>query len=335
MIERVTVIAEAGVNHNGDLGLAKRLVEAAAAADADLVKFQTFRADRLAVAVAPKADYQKVLTGSDESQVAMLKGLELSDDMHVEIQAHCAAQGIDFFSTGFDVESINFLYGLGQRRFKVPSGEITNLPLMRRIGCLGLPVILSTGMSTLDEVAAALDVLESAGARREQITILHCTTEYPTPYTDVNLRAMETLRQTFGTPVGYSDHTQGIEVAVAAVALGATMIEKHFTLDRSLPGPDHQASLEPDELTAMVTAIRHIEAALGQPQKVVAASEAKNLPIARKSIVAKKAIARGEVLREDNLTVKRPGTGLSPMRWDEVIGTAAARDFAPDDAIEV
>lgn len=335
MMTRVTVIAEAGVNHNGDLALAKQLVDAAAAADADLVKFQTFKADKVVVASAPKAAYQQVSTDAEESQIAMLKELELSDAAHVEIKEHCERQGVEFFSTGFDLLSVDFLYELGQRQFKVPSGEITNLPLMRHIGRLGLPVILSTGMSTLDDIGAALEAIEGAGTRREQITILHCTTEYPAPYADVNLRVLETLREAFGTAVGYSDHTQGIEVAIAAVALGATMIEKHFTLDRTLPGPDHQASLEPEELTAMVTGIRHIEAAMGRPEKVVMPSEAKNVPIARKSIVAKAAIAKGETLTEDNLAVKRPGTGVSPMSWDDVVGTVATRDFAVDDLIEI
>ena len=333
MTDRVTVIAEAGVNHNGDPEMALSLVDAAAAAGADLVKFQTFKADRLAVAAAPKAAYQKATTDTAESQLAMLKSLELSDAMHEAVKARCAAQGIEFFSTGFDIDSVDYLYELGQRRFKVPSGEITNLPLLRRIGQYGLPVIVSTGMSTLDEIDAALAVLEAAGTARESITILHCTTEYPAPYNDVNLRVLETLRATFGTAVGYSDHTAGIEVAIAAVALGARTIEKHFTLDRSLPGPDHRASLEPNELAAMVAAIRHIEAALGQPEKVVTRSEAKNLAIARKSIVAKVAIAKGEVLSADNLTVKRPGTGVSPMLWDDVVGTTADRDYAADDAI--
>lgn len=330
---KTLIIAEAGVNHNGDLVLARQLVDVAAEADADLVKFQTFSADRLVTAHAEKAEYQNLTTDAGESQHAMIRRLELTRDMHEALIAHCKSRGIQFFSTGFDPESIDLLAELGLDRFKVPSGEITNLPYLRHVGHYGKPVILSTGMANLGEIEAALDVLEHAGTSRDRITVLHCNTEYPTPMADVNLRAMLAIRDAFGVAVGYSDHTAGIEVAIAAVALGATVIEKHFTLDRALPGPDHKASLEPDELKAMVAAIRNIERAMGDGIKRPSASEAKNISIARKSLVAACAIRAGEIFNERNLTVKRPGTGLSPMRWDEVLGRKAPRDFAPDELI--
>lgn len=330
----VLIIAEAGVNHNGDITMAKQLVAVAAAAGADLVKFQTFDAAMLVSAEAPKADYQIAATGDNESQYEMVRKLELSRADHEVLIADCAAHGIGFFSTAFDTGSFDMLIGLGLDRVKIPSGEITNLPFLRHIAGCGLPVIVSTGMATIAEIDAALAVLEAGGTARSDVTLLHCNTEYPTPMADVNLRAMANLGAAFGTAVGYSDHTQGIEVAIAAVALGATVIEKHFTLDRGLPGPDHLASLEPAELAAMVAAIRNIEAALGDGIKRPSASEAKNRPIARKSIVAARAIAKGEVLTADNLTAKRPGTGISPMAWDDVVGRRAARDFAADEPIE-
>ena len=330
---KTLIIAEAGVNHNGDVALAKKLIDAAAKAGADLVKFQTFNADRLATRTAAKADYQTQTTGGAETQHAMLQRLELSEAMHHELIEHCACRQIGFLSTGFDIESVDLLFGLGQNLFKIPSGEITNLPYLRHIGRLGKEVILSTGMATLSEVEAAIEALETAGTPRSRITVLHCTTEYPTPMDEVNLRAMQTLRSAFGVRVGYSDHTQGIEVAIAAVAMGATVIEKHFTLDRSLPGPDHKASLEPEELKAMVAAIRNIERALGDGIKRLTSSEAKNRPIARKSIVASRDIRVGEIFSSENLTTKRHGTGISPMRWDEVIGQRAGCDFAADESI--
>lgn len=329
------IIAEAGVNHNGDLWLAKQLIDVAAEAGADLVKFQTFKADRLATRTAKKADYQTQTTDSDESQHEMLRRLELTEEMHRELIAHCAARNIGFFSTGFDIESINLLLSLGQDHFKIPSGEITNLPYLRHIGQLGKAVILSTGMATLGDIEAALDVLEQAGTARAQITVLHCTTEYPTPMNEVNLRAMQSIHAAFDVAVGYSDHTPGIEVAIAAVAMGATVIEKHFTLDRNLPGPDHKASLEPDELKAMVAAIRNIEVALGDGIKRLTQSEARNKPVTRKSLVASKAIMTGDVFSVENITTKRPGTGVSPMRWDDVIGRIARRDFEINELIEV
>jgi N,N'-diacetyllegionaminate synthase len=333
MIQRTLIIAEAGVNHNGDLAVAMQLVDAAAEAGADLVKFQTFSSDRLVTQHAPKADYQTQAMGNTQSQFAMLKKLELSPQMHRDLISYCGLKNIDFFSTGFDIESLNYLASLGLDRFKIPSGEITNLPYLRHVGAFGKSVILSTGMATLGEIEAALDVLETAGTPRSRITVLHCNTEYPTPMQDVNLRAMCSIRDAFGVEVGYSDHTPGIEVPVAAVALGATVIEKHLTLDRNLPGPDHKASLEPDEFVAMVSAIRNIEQAMGDGIKRPSPSESKNKPIARKSLVATRAIRAGEVFTQDNVIAKRPGMGVSPMRWDEVIGRTAVRDFLADELI--
>lgn len=335
MNKRVLIIAEAGVNHNGDMNMARRLIDAAADAGADLVKFQTFNANRLVTRSAKKADYQASATGASESQHTMLQRLELSEAMHHELIAHCATRGIGFFSTAFDLESIDMLTGLGQKIFKVPSGEITNLPYLRHTARAGTPLILSTGMATMADIEAAIDAVEQAGTPRSALTVLHCTTEYPTPMAEVNLRAMQSIGMAFGVAVGYSDHTPGIEVAIAAVAMGAQVIEKHFTLDRTLPGPDHQASLEPHELTAMVTAIRNIEVALGDGIKRLTPSEARNKPIARKSLVAARAIDAGEVFTQENLTCKRPGTGMSPMRWDDVIGRRASRAFDADELIEL
>lgn len=332
----VLIIAEAGVNHNGSLAHARELVEIAAEAGADLVKFQSFRADALVTTEARKADYQKRTTGAAESQYEMLRRLELSQDDHLALVEACRAARIGFFSTGFDLDSIDMLVGLGADRIKVPSGEITNLPYLRHVAATGLPVILSTGMAEMDEVRDAVAALEAGGVARDRLTILHCNTEYPTPMSDVNLRAMAAMGEAFGTAYGYSDHTAGIEVAIAAVALGATVIEKHFTLSRDLPGPDHAASLEPNELFAMVRAIRNIEQAMaGDGIKRPSPSEARNRPIARRSIVAAQAIAAGEAFSADNLAVKRPATGLSPMRWDEVIGRPASRAFAADEVIEL
>jgi N,N'-diacetyllegionaminate synthase len=330
----VLIIAEAGVNHNGDFELAKCLIDAAAEAGADLVKFQTFNAERLATHTAPKAEYQTRTTGEAQSQFAMLRQLELSAEMHETLIAYCRKCNIGFFSTGFDIESLNYLASLGADRFKIPSGEITNLPYLRHVGAFGKPVILSTGMATLGEIEAALEVLEAAGTPRTQITVLHCNTEYPTPMQDVNLHAMCSIRDAFGVAVGYSDHTPGIEVPIAAVALGATVIEKHLTLDRNLPGPDHKASLEPYEFAAMVRAIRNIEKAMGDGIKRPSSSEAKNKPIARKSLVAAKPICAGEQFTAENVTAKRPGTGISPMRWDEVMGLVARRDYQKDELID-
>ena len=335
MKKPVLVIAEAGVNHNGDLALAKQLIDVAADAGADLVKFQTFSAKRLATQQAKKADYQTLITGSAETQYQMLSCLELSENMHHKLVDYCARRNIEFFSTGFDVESVDFLINLGINHFKIPSGEITNMPYLRHIGQFGKPVIISTGISTMGEIEAAINVLVEGGTTRSLITLLHCTSEYPVPMTEVNLRAMQTMQMAFGVDVGYSDHTVGIEVSIAAVALGATVIEKHFTLDRNMPGPDHKASLEPDELKSMVSAIRNIEIALGNGIKRPMQSELRNKSVVRKSIVASRVIKSGEVLSAKNITVKRPGTGISPMSWDAVIGRKAIRDFAIDDLIEL
>jgi len=333
MTHKTIIIAEAGVNHNGDIQLAKQLIDAAAAANADLVKFQTFNANRQVTRSAKKADYQTQTTNSTESQHEMLHRLELTEAMHHELIAHCAVHNIGFFSTGFDIESVDLLVSLGQDQFKIPSGEITNLPYLRHIGRLGKAVILSTGMATLGEIEAAIDALEQSGTPRVNMTVLHCTTEYPTPMAEVNLRAMQSIHTALGVSVGYSDHTPGIEVAIAAVAMGACVIEKHFTLNRNLPGPDHQASLEPEELKAMVAAIRNIDLALGDGIKRLTPSEVRNKPIARKSLVASRAIKAGEVFSAQNITTKRPGTGISPMRWDEVMGQIARKDYQKDDLI--
>ena len=333
---KTIIIAEAGVNHNGDIDLAKKLVVEAAAAGVDLVKFQTFLANKIVSSTAPKAEYQKRTTESGESQFEMIQKLELSRESHEVLIEECRRQGIGFFSTAFDPESFDMLLDLGcVDLIKIPSGEITNLPLLRYMTRLGKPVLLSTGMANLGEVEAAIQVIEAAGTPRHLITILHCTTEYPTPMEDVNLRAMVSMKQAFGVAVGYSDHTPGTEVAIAAAALGATVIEKHFTLDRNLPGPDHKASLEPHELKAMVNAIRNIEVALGDGIKQPSCSELINKPIARKSIVARREINVGELFSEDNLAAKRPGTGISPMFWDEIIGKIARRNFAVDELIEL
>jgi N-acetylneuraminate synthase len=335
MIKKTLIIAEAGVNHNGDPALAKQLVACAAAAGADIVKFQSFIASKLVSPLASKAHYQKANTDPCESQLEMIRKLELSEADHVTLIEECRRHGIRFLSTAFDVESFDMLVALGVDLLKIPSGEVTNLPFLRHVASTGRPMLLSTGMATLGEIEAALDVIERAGTPRDRITVLHCSTEYPTPMPDVNLRAMCSMKHAFGVNIGYSDHTVGIEVAIAAVAMGATVIEKHFTTDRNLPGPDHRASLEPAEMKAMVEAIRNIEIALGDGIKRPTASEQKNKPIARKSLVAAMPIRAGELFTADNLAAKRPGTGISPMRWDEVLGRTASRDYAPDEMIEL
>ena len=332
---KTLIIAEAGVNHNGDLEIAKRLIDVAAGAGADLVKFQTFSGDRLATSVAKQADYQIQNTDVQTSQRSMLQKLELNEEMHEVLINHCQVSGIGFFSTGFDIESVNLLIKLGQRRFKIPSGEITNLPLLRHIGKQGKEVILSTGMSTLSEIEKAIQAIEDAGTSRQSITVLQCTSAYPTPMADVNLKAMQIIGEKFHVAIGYSDHTVGIETAIAAVALGATVIEKHFTLDRTLPGPDHKASLEPSELHQMIAAIRNIEISIGDGVKRVMPSELENIEIARKSIVASQRILTGELFSTHNLTSKRPGNGISPMKWDEVIGKKAQKDFSVDETIVI
>jgi len=331
----VFIIAEAGVNHNGSLNLAKRLVDAAAEAGADAVKFQTFKASNLVSKNAQKADYQKHPTLKDETQHSMLTKLELDDEAHGIIIEYCKKKNILFLSTPFDIDSVDMLNNLGMPIYKIPSGEITNLIYLRHIGRLGKEIILSTGMSSLEEVGDALDVLENEGIPRAKITVLHATTEYPCPIDEVNLKAMLTIKKTFRVKVGYSDHTSGIEVPIAAVALGACVIEKHFTLDRAMDGPDHKASLEPDELKSMVSAIRNIEQALGSGVKKPSHCELKNIPVSRKSIVAIRNIKKGELFSEQNLGTKRPGYGISPMRWDEVLGKTAVRNFVVDEQIEL
>jgi N,N'-diacetyllegionaminate synthase len=329
------VIAEAGVNHDGDIDVALRMIDAAAQAGANFVKFQTFRADQVATRSAAKARYQSQSTGAGESQYEMLRRLELTREMHEILIARARARGIAFLSTPFDVPSVDLLVDLGLDVLKVPSGEITNVPYLRHVGGCGASVILSTGMATLDEVAAALATLEAAGTPRRRITVLHCTTAYPADIRDVNLRAMVSMRDAFDVAVGYSDHTIGIEVPMAAVALGATVIEKHFTLDRSRPGPDHQASLEPRELEAMIQSIRRVEQALGDGIKRPSPGEIENLSAARRAIVAAVAIRAGERFSPDNVTTKRAGAGMSSARWDEILGRTAPRDFAVDECIEL
>lgn len=333
-MSKVLIIAEAGVNHNGSLQIAKQLVDKAVETGVDIIKFQTFKSDKLVSKAARQAEYQQRNIGNgDEGQLAMLKKLELSVEEHYDLMEYCKARDIRFLSTAFDMESIDFLHTLNMGLWKIPSGEITNYPYLKKIASFHEPIILSTGMCELSDIAAALKVLWDEGVRKEQISILHCNTEYPTPYKDVNLRAMLEIGEKFGVKIGYSDHTQGIEVPIAAVALGATVIEKHFTLDKTMEGPDHKASLEPEELKAMVSAIRHIEQALGTGHKTISESERKNIEIARKSIVAANPIKKGEILTEEKLTVKRPGTGISPMRWNDVLGTVATRDYSEEDMI--
>lgn len=329
----IFIIAEAGVNHNGSKELAMKMIDTAKEAGADAVKFQTFKAEKLVSRRAEKADYQKETTDGGESQFEMIKKLELDVDTHRELKQRCDDLGIIFMSTPFDHDSIDLLAELGLDIFKIPSGEITNLPYLRKIGRLNKKIILSTGMAEMSEIKDALDALEKAGTDKANITVLHANTEYPTPMEDVNLRAMETIGREFGVRYGFSDHTQGIEADIAAAALGACVIEKHFTLDKNMPGPDHKASLEPHELKAMVKAIRNIEKAMGTGIKKPSPSETKNIKIARKSIVAAKSIKKGETLTEINLAVKRPGGGKSPMLWDSVVGTKAEKDYNEDDMI--
>ncbi|MEE3392711.1 MAG: N-acetylneuraminate synthase [Lachnospiraceae bacterium] len=330
---KVIIIAEAGVNHNGSIELAKKLADKAKEAGADIVKYQTGKPENLVAKSAKMAEYQKENTGKDESQFQMLKKLMLPFDAFDEIFAYCESIGIMPLSTPFDLESIDYLNKKNMPFWKVPSGEITNLPYLEKIAKTGKSVVMSTGMSTLAEVKAAVKLLKDNGSG--DITVLQCNTQYPTPYEDVNLRAMLTMKEDLGLPVGYSDHTRGIEIPIAAVAMGASIIEKHFTLDRNMEGPDHKASLEPDELRSMVDSIRHVEAALGSGIKQVSDSERPNIAVARKSIVARCDIKKGELLSEENITTKRPGNGIDPMKWHEVTGTKAVRDFKEDELIEL
>ncbi len=331
--QNVYIIAEAGVNHNGSLQTACQLVDAASDAGADAVKFQTFKAEKLVSKTAPKADYQKQNTDHQESQFDMIKKLELDDDAHKTLIAYCKKRDIDFLSTPFDTDSAAMLHKLGLPLFKIPSGEITNLPYLRTLGGYNKHIILSTGMASIGEVEAAVNILTTAGTAREKIVLLHANTQYPTPIEDVNLLAMETMGAAFSVNYGYSDHTTGIEVPIAAVARGATVIEKHFTLDKNMDGPDHKASLEPYELTSMVRGIRRIEKAMGDGIKRPSKSEKANIAIARKSIIVSCQIKKGEKITKDNITVKRPGTGISPMRWDEIIGSYATKDYNVDDLL--
>ena len=329
------IIAEAGVNHNGSMGIAKKLVDVAVEAGVNAVKFQTFKAENVISKFARKAEYQRKTFSKSETQLEMVKRLELDVNAHEELMVYCREKGMMFLSSPFDLESIELLNELGVKIFKIPSGEITNLPYLRKIGRLKRKKILSTGMADMREIENALDILQEAGTPKDSIVVLHCNTEYPTPMEDVNLKAMLTIRDTFGVNVGYSDHTSGIEVPIAAVALGATVIEKHFTLDKNMDGPDHSASLDRVELERMVTAIRNIEKAMGDGSKRPSSSELKNMPVVRKSLVAARDIKKGDMFTEDNVTIKRPGTGISPMEWDSIIGGKAIRDFNEDELIEL
>lgn len=332
-MNNIYIIAEAGVNHNGDIRIAYQLVDAAKEAGADAVKFQTFKAEKLVAKAAPKAEYQKKVTNTDESQAEMLKRLELTQEEYIDLKHYCDAKGIQFLSTPFDEESVDFLNGLGLPVMKIPSGEITNLPLLVKIAHTGKKIFMSTGMCKMEEVEAAIGVLEKNGAG--EIVVLHCNTEYPTPFEDVNLLAMNRMAQILKKQTGYSDHTSGIEIPIAAAAMGAVVIEKHFTLSRDMAGPDHKASLEPDELSQMVKSIRNVEAARGNGEKMPSESEKKNICVARKSIVASRRICAGEAFSNNNLTTKRPGNGISPMCWEDVIGKKAKRDFEEDELIEL
>jgi len=333
--KKVVIIAEAGVNHNGDVNIAKQLIDAAAEAKADYVKFQTFQSNKVISSFAEQASYQYKNTGIKESQLEMVQKLELSKQDHQLLLDHCKKTNIKFFSTSFDLPSTRFLRKLNLGLFKIPSGEITNLPYLSLIGGYNTEIILSTGMADLGEIEQAIRVLEKNGTERNKITLLHCTTEYPAPFEEVNLKAMNTLREAFGTEVGYSDHTEGIEVAIAATALGASVIEKHFTLDKSLPGPDHKASLDPVELKKMVYSIRLIEKSLGDGRKEPSQSEIRNKSVARKSLVAKKLIKKGDKFTRNNIAIKRPGNGISPMKIDDVLGRKAIRTFTTDEMIEI
>ena len=329
----VYIIAEAGVNHNGSFDLAKKLVDKAKEAGADCIKFQTFVSSNLVSKSANKAEYQKQQTNTKESQYEMLRKLELSFDDFAELSKYCKSKEIEFVSTAFDLDSIDFLNQLDMPFWKIPSGEITNLLYLIKIASTDKPIVMSTGMATIQEIEDAMKILYDNGAN--DVTILHCTTEYPAPYNEVNLKVIETIKEKFHVNIGYSDHTKGIEIPIAAVAMGATVIEKHFTLDSNMEGPDHKASLEPDELKAMVDAIRNVEISIGDGVKKPSVSEIKNIAIARKSIIAKTDIKKGEILTEDNITVKRPGNGISPMKWFDVIGQESIRDFAEDELIEI
>ena len=334
-MKSIEIIAEIGVNHNGDLALAKKLVDEAVIAGVDTVKFQTFFAEELATNDAPRARYQKIESEADDLQRGMLKALELEPASWVKLRDYVKENNLSFLSTAFEEKSIELLVELGQRRFKIPSGEINNVPYLRKVGALGYPILLSTGMATMGEIETALEILESAGTSHDDIIVLHCTSEYPARFEEINLRAMGAIREKFDVKVGYSDHTLGIEVPIAAVALGAVVIEKHFTLDRSLDGPDHKASLDPSGLRAMVKAIRNIELSIGSEGKERSEGEEENLKVVRKSIVARRSIKKGQVISERDICTKRPGTGVSAARWDDVIGSKATRSFKKDELIQL
>ncbi len=331
--KKVLIIAEAGVSHNGDFDLARKMIDVAVDCGVDIIKFQTFKSENLVTKTASKANYQIKNTGKNDSQLSMLKKLELREIDFINLKKYCEEKKIKFFSTGFDLESLAFLKELNMGLWKVPSGEITNLPYLEFIGKSNEPVILSTGMSTMDEIEAAIEILVKSGTERSKITVLHCNTDYPTRFEDVHMNAMNTIKERLDISVGYSDHTPGVEVSLAAVALGAEVIEKHFTLDKTFEGPDHKASLDPEELRILVTQIRNIEKSLGRFEKIPSVSEIKNIQVARKSIVAKTKIKQGDPFTSYNLTTKRPGTGISPMKWYEVIGTTAKKDYEEDELI--
>lgn len=335
MLKKVFIVAEAGVNHNGSLLIAKKLIDAAAIAKADAIKFQAFKAGAIVSKQAPKAFYQKNNNGLKESQFVMLKKLELDKSSLKELINYCNFKKIIFLASPFDLDSIDLLRKLGLKAIKIPSGEITNLPYLRKIGALNKKILLSSGMSTIKEIKAALNILTSSGTKKSNITILQCNTEYPTPFEDANLKAIQTLREVFKVYVGYSDHTLGIEIPIAAAALGASVIEKHFTLNKDMDGPDHKASLEPDELKMMIRAIRNTEKALGNGIKKPSKSETKNINIVRKSIIASRTIKKGDVFTEDNITTKRPGNGINPMKWDRIIGRKSKKNFKEDELIRI
>lgn len=330
---KIFIIAEAGVNHNGSIENAMKMIDLAAEAGADAIKFQLFKAENLVTKTAEKADYQIENSGGGESQFEMLKKLELNEENQCKLANYCIDVGIGFITSPFDIDSLDFVNELNMPFFKIPSGEITNRPYLEKIGVFGKKIILSTGMCEMDEISEALNVLIESGTIKSDIIILHCNTEYPTPYKDVNLKAMNTISERFGVQVGYSDHSLGIEICIAAAALGAKVLEKHFTLDKKMKGPDHAASLDPEELKELVKSVRNIESALGDGVKRPSDSEKKNISIARKSIVAKKVICKGELFTEDNITVKRPGVGISPMQWYDVLGRTAIKDFFEDELI--
>ena len=332
---RTIIIAEAGVNHNGDISLAKKLIDIAEEAGADYIKFQTFKANSLVIKKLAKADYQKKMTNVDETQYQMLKKLELSKNDHKILINYCLNKNVKFLSSPFDIDSINYLDSINIPLFKIPSGEITNLPYLKAVGSKNKPIILSTGMSDLNEIKGALDILIESGANKNQITVLHCNTEYPTPFEDVNMNAMLTIKNEFNVDIGYSDHTIGIEISLLAVSLGAKIIEKHFTIDKKMEGPDHAASLNPKELKSMISGIRNIEKAFGRSVKKPSESEISNIPIVRKSIVALKDIPENEIFNSSNITIKRPGNGISPMKWNDVIGKRAKKNFKKDEMIEL